>query len=52
MKKSVGFRNLAVHNYNAIDWIIVFEICNKHLDDFRTYAGCILKAEPQMDPRV
>ena len=23
MKKSVGFRNIAVHNYEAIDWAIV-----------------------------
>lgn len=26
MKKAVGFRNTAVHNYQAIDWQIVFNI--------------------------
>jgi len=38
LKKSVGFRNLAVHNYNSIDWMIVFSICQHHLDDFREFA--------------
>ncbi|MEW6676854.1 MAG: DUF86 domain-containing protein [Pseudomonadota bacterium] len=41
LKKSVGFRNLAVHNYNAIDWNIVFSICQYHLDDFREFATLI-----------
>lgn len=41
LKKSVGFRNLAVHNYDAIDWNIVFNICQHHLDDFREFAGLI-----------
>lgn len=49
LKKSVGFRNLSVRNYDAIDWTIVFEICTKHLDDFRAYASCILEIAPQAD---
>lgn len=43
LKKSVGFRNLAVHNYDAIDWNIVFQICTRHLDDFREFASLILQ---------
>ena len=34
MKKSVGFRNIAIHNYDEIDLHITYEIANEHLDDF------------------
>jgi len=27
MKKAVGFRNIAVDNYQAVNWEIVFNIC-------------------------
>jgi uncharacterized protein YutE (UPF0331/DUF86 family) len=42
MVKSVGFRNTAVHAYQAIDWNIVYRIITEHLDDFRSYAQQIL----------
>jgi len=35
MMKMVGFRNLAVHNYQNINLEIVHSIVTKHLDDFR-----------------
>lgn len=38
MKKSVGFRNVMVHNYDDVNWEIVFVICNKHLKDFTDFA--------------
>lgn len=38
LKKSVGFRNLAVHNYEAIDWAIVHAIATRHLGDFEAFA--------------
>ncbi len=41
MKKAVGFRNIAVHNYEAIDWAIVYSICRHHLDDFAGFARSI-----------
>ncbi|MHB8523808.1 MAG: type VII toxin-antitoxin system HepT family RNase toxin [Limisphaerales bacterium] len=41
MKKAVGFRNIAVHSYQRIDWRIVFEICHRHVADFETFAGVI-----------
>ncbi len=37
MRKAVGFRNVAVHNYDTINWEIVFAICQKSLPDFRRY---------------
>ena len=30
----VGFRNIAVHNYDEIDLHLTYEIANEHLDDF------------------
>ncbi len=41
MTKSVGFRNIAVHSYQLIDWNIVFQICRHHLDDFRHFAEAV-----------
>jgi uncharacterized protein YutE (UPF0331/DUF86 family) len=38
LKKAVGFRNIAVHNYQVIDWQIVFDISRRYLDDFRVFA--------------
>lgn len=37
MKKAVGFRNISVHDYQAIDWQIVYSICTKHLVDFEDF---------------
>jgi len=42
MRGAVGFRNLAVHNYDTISWAIVFEIAHTRLDDFRTFAKAML----------
>jgi uncharacterized protein YutE (UPF0331/DUF86 family) len=41
LRKAVGFRNLAVHNYADIDWSIVHAICSRHADDFRRFASAI-----------
>lgn len=38
LKKSVGFRNLAVHNYHDLNWDIVFAVASKHLEDFKEFA--------------
>ena len=41
LRKAVGFRNIAVHNYEAINWTIVFNICENRLVDFRNFARAI-----------
>ena len=41
LKKSVGFRNIAVHNYDAINWAIVHSIVMHHLDEFTDYSRAI-----------
>lgn len=41
LKKSVGFRNIAVHNYSGIDWAIVHAIATRHLGDFEAFARAV-----------
>lgn len=38
MRGAVGFSNIAVHNYQAVDWDIVHAITHDGLDDFRDFA--------------
>jgi uncharacterized protein YutE (UPF0331/DUF86 family) len=41
LKKSVGFRNIAVHNYSTINWQVVHAIIAGHLDDFKDFARAV-----------
>ena len=43
MKKAVGFRNIAVHNYEAINWQIVHAIATSHLSDFKDFAQAVVQ---------
>lgn len=43
LKKAVGFRNIAVHNYEAINWQIVHAISTRHLGDFRDYMQHVIR---------
>lgn len=45
MKAMVGFRNIAVHDYQEINLQIVQMIVEKHLDDFREYVKQVLAQE-------
>lgn len=45
MKKAVGFRNLAVHNYDAINWAIVYALATQHLDDFKAFARAVVAVD-------
>lgn len=42
MKNAVGFRNISVHEYQKIDWHIVYRIITEHLDDFKDFARQVL----------
>lgn len=42
LKKAVGFRNVAVHNYKEIDWTVVHAIARHHLGGFTDYAKSIV----------
>jgi uncharacterized protein YutE (UPF0331/DUF86 family) len=41
LHKSVGFRNIAIHSYEKIDWEIVHGICRNRLVDFEDFARTI-----------
>jgi uncharacterized protein YutE (UPF0331/DUF86 family) len=43
LKKAVGFRNIAVHNYERINWLIVHSIVKYHLNDFVQFAKLVTK---------
>ncbi|MCG4580489.1 type VII toxin-antitoxin system HepT family RNase toxin [Clostridium cochlearium] len=43
LKSMVGFRNIAVHNYQAVNLGIIQEIIEKHLSDFSRFIEVILK---------
>lgn len=42
LKKAVGFRNIAVHNYDAINWYMVHSIARDHLSDFSRFATAVV----------
>jgi uncharacterized protein YutE (UPF0331/DUF86 family) len=44
LKKTVGFRNIAMHNDDAIDWLIVHTIAQHHLHDFTAFAKAVMLA--------
>jgi uncharacterized protein YutE (UPF0331/DUF86 family) len=41
LKKAVGFRNIAVHNYESINWGMVHSIVKYHLADFSEFARVV-----------
>jgi len=41
LKKAVGFRNIAVHSYENINWEIVHSIVKHHLADFSEFAKVV-----------
>ena len=43
LSHAVGFRNIAVHQYEDIDCKIVLSIITQHLEDFKTFAASIEK---------
>ena len=43
LKKAVGFRNIAVHNYQTIDWAIVHNVAHQGIIDFQAFAKAINK---------
>jgi uncharacterized protein YutE (UPF0331/DUF86 family) len=46
LKKAVGFRNLAVHSYDHIDWEVVFTIASAELVDLKKFASEIASQLP------
>ena len=42
MQAMVGFRNIAVHDYQAVNIVIVQAVIEKHLEDLKVYARTVL----------
>jgi uncharacterized protein YutE (UPF0331/DUF86 family) len=42
LRRMVGFRNIAVHQYQTLDMGIMLAIAEKHLSDLRVFAARIL----------
>ncbi len=47
MKQAVGFRNLAIHTYAAINWAIVYAIARYRLTDFKDFAKAVVMASSE-----
>lgn len=45
LKRMVGFRNIAVHDYQAMQLPITVAIIEKHLDDFLQYSRVLLQRD-------
>jgi uncharacterized protein YutE (UPF0331/DUF86 family) len=43
LKRMVGYRNIAVHDYQALQLPITVAIIEKHLDDFLLFARIVLQ---------
>ena len=37
LAKSVGLRNIAVHEYTSLDWDVVYAVAHTHIDDFADF---------------
>lgn len=42
LRGAVGFRNIAIHEYDEIDWHIVYAIATRNLTDFEDFARAAL----------
>ncbi|NOT81801.1 MAG: DUF86 domain-containing protein, partial [Gallionella sp.] len=43
LKKMIGFRNIAVHDYREIDWAIVRKVIETHCNDLAIFANDMVK---------
>ena len=51
MKRMVGFRNIAVHEYQTLQLPIVLAVIEKHLDQFLSFTQSILLREASLSSR-
>jgi len=50
LKRMVGFRNIAVHNYQALQLPILVNILEKHLGEFLHYSRALLLRDAASEP--
>ena len=49
MIKSVGFRNIAVHNYDEVDLLITYSIASRHLGDFKDFIRQVMSYQAESE---
>ena len=47
LQRMVGFRNIAVHQYQQLQYPILVEVIESHLDDFLRLSSLMLKQDPK-----
>lgn len=45
LKRMVGFRNIAIHEYKALQLPITVAVITRHLDDFLAFTAILLKRD-------
>lgn len=50
LKRMVGFRNIAVHDYQTLQLPITVSIIEQHLDEFLDYTRCLLLQDAANPP--
>jgi uncharacterized protein YutE (UPF0331/DUF86 family) len=45
LKRMVGFRNIAVHDYQSLQLPIIVSIIQRHLDDFLAYSKILIQRD-------
>jgi uncharacterized protein YutE (UPF0331/DUF86 family) len=50
LRRAVGFRNIAVHQYEVIDWAIVHALTGDPLLDFERFASVVAQAVSEERP--
>jgi len=45
LKRMVGFRNIAVHDYQSLQIPIAINVITQHLDEFLRYSALVLKKD-------
>ena len=50
MKRMVGFRNVAVHEYQTLQLPITVQIITQHLDEFAQFSRALLLKDASTPP--
>jgi uncharacterized protein YutE (UPF0331/DUF86 family) len=45
LKRMIGFRNIAAHDYQSLQMPITLNIITQHLDEFLLYSAAIIKKD-------
>jgi uncharacterized protein YutE (UPF0331/DUF86 family) len=43
MRRAVGLRNIMVHEYQSIDWGVVHQVTNHHLEDIKNFVRQVIE---------